>query len=406
MEQGFVGILEKLIAERGKESLLNRSNFKAILADYTRNEYKKESRFLLQALEAGVHKAINASKELRLCKKQQIRLLHEDYGLSENLAVDVVDTLALVLRGDTSVAEASNIGIKSSQPGIISQAVTGNTSTAKRSLNIKDMIHIPGGSFEMGRELGSHTAGDVTPVHKVTLSSFYIGMCPVTQEQYQAVMGSNPSHFSSDPASGEIQRRRPVEMVSWYEAIVFCNRLSVIESLSPAYQINGSTNPTSWGAAPASTLGWADPITAIWNTVQIVSGSTGYRLPTEAQWEYAAKGGNGSPCNFTYSGSNDPDAVAWYSDNSNEITHEVGLKCSNGLGLCDMSGNVYERCWDWSGGYSSVEQTDPLGASSGSLRVLRGGGWCNNAQFLRSAFRDSFYPWYRSDNIGFRLVRL
>jgi len=256
------------------------------------------------------------------------------------------------------------------------------------------MVQIPGGSFQMGQE------GVATPVHNVTLTSgFYMGKYEVTQEQWEAVMGNNPSYFSSNPASGEVQSKRPVEKVSWYDAIVFCNRLSMREGLSPAYRINGSTDPSEWGSVPTSN-------NSTWDAVQIVSGSTGYRLPTEAQWEYAAKGGNGSPGNYTYSGSNTIDNVAWYPSNSNNKTHEVGKKAPNGLGLYDMSGNVYEWCWDWYESYSSnAPQTDPQGASSGSYRVTRGGSWYYSAEYARSTYRNLVnYPYSRGNVIGFRVV--
>jgi len=262
-----------------------------------------------------------------------------------------------------------------------------------------EMVQIPGGSFEMGKELNTGSGySDVTPVHTVTLSAFKMGKYEVTQEKYQAVMGSNPSSFKSSPASGEVQGKRPVENVSWYDALVFCNKLSILEGLTPAYSISGSTDPSEWGSVPTSS-------DSTWNAVEIVSGSTGYRLPTEAQWEYAAKGGNDTPGNYTYSGSDTVGDVAWYQINSGNKTHEAGKKLPNGLGLYDMSGNVWEWCWDWSGSYSSSAQTDPQGASSGSNRVERGGSWYNSTGGVRSAYRADNNPYNRSDRIGFRLVR-
>jgi formylglycine-generating enzyme len=130
-----------------------------------------------------------------------------------------------------------------------------------------------------------------------------------------------------------------------------------------------------------------------------------YRLPTEAEWEYAAKGGNKDYMVFEYSGSNSAGAVAWYDENSGGNTHPVGMKASNSLGLYNMSGNVWEWCWDWYGSYVNGAQTDPRGASSGSFRVLRGGRWYDGAQYLRSADRGGSTPSRRSSDIGFRLVR-
>ncbi|MCL2444422.1 MAG: formylglycine-generating enzyme family protein, partial [Treponema sp.] len=264
------------------------------------------------------------------------------------------------------------------------------------------MVWIRDGSFELGRNLGTGGGSDITPVSTVSISGFWMGRYQVTQELYQSIMGNNPSYFnggSGDRATpaGEIQGRRPVDNVNWYDAILFCNRLSMAEGLSPAYRINGSTNPNNWGAVPTT---WNDT----WDAVQIVYGSNGYRLPTEAQWEYAAKGGNGSPGSFTYSGSNAPDTVAWYRENSGSRTHEVGKKAPNGLGIYDMSGNVVEWCWDWFGSYTSGTKTDPTGAS-GFFRVRRGGCWADSSGSVRSVYRDDIPPGNRSYYYGFRVSR-
>jgi len=278
-----------------------------------------------------------------------------------------------------------------------SYTINGSPKTVNIYYNYQrvDMVQIPGGSFEMGSDNGENNE---KPVHAVTLSSFYMGKYQVTQEQWAAVMGSNPSSFTSSPASGEVQGKRPVERVSWYDTLVFCNKLSMLEGLSPAYRISGSTDPADWGTVPTSS-------NSTWNAVEIVAGSNGYRLPTEAQWEYAARGGNGSLGNYTYSGSNSVDSVAWYWGNSDRKTHEVGKKAPNGLGLYDMSGNVWEWCWDWYGSYTSAAQMNPMGAAAGSFRVLRGGCWLDSASDARSSFRSYYYPSYGNYIVGFRLVR-
>jgi len=200
-------------------------------------------------------------------------------------------------------------------------------------------------------------------------------------------MGYNPSRFKNYADSPN----RPVENVTWYDAIEFCNKLSERERLQPVYTISGREPATGYPITSAT-------VTPDW-------GKNGYRLPTEAQWEYAAGGGNGSPGNYAYSGSNDVDTVAWYDGNSNRAPQVVGTKAPNGLGIYDMSGNVWEWCWDRDGGYSSEAQTDPKGASSGSDRVARGGSWDDSATDARSAARGSIDLYLSDNSLGFRLLR-
>ena len=252
----------------------------------------------------------------------------------------------------------------------------------------------------------------------VTLSSFWISPYEVTQEEFESVMTGNkngiepnPSSFTSNPADGEVQERRPVERVSWYDAIVYCNLLSMKEGLTPCYTIKSFTDPADWGTSPTSTdaKDYDD-----WKSVTCNFDADGYRLPTEAEWEYAARGGqvgiaDGS-WNNTYSGSNTPENVAWYSGNSDRKTHEVGKKQANALGIYDMSGNGYEWCWDWYGSSSSDYPSgteDPAGPDTGSYRVVRGGCWSYDASICAVSYRGSGSPppssWY-NDN-SFRLVR-
>jgi formylglycine-generating enzyme required for sulfatase activity len=186
-------------------------------------------------------------------------------------------------------------------------------------------------------------------------------------------MGNNPSDFKGD--------NLPVEAVSWYDAIEYCNKRSIREGLMPAYRGSG------------------DDITCAVK-------ASGYRLPTEAEWEYAARGGKlGEFLVYRYAGSNNVDSVGWYDGNSGNKTHPIGKKQPNDLGLYDMSGNVFEWCWDWYDDYPTSSQTDPMGASSGSFRVFRGGSWGNYGRLLRSAWRNINTPSERYFNIGFRLVR-
>ena len=217
-----------------------------------------------------------------------------------------------------------------------------------------DMVYVEGGSFDMGAttEQGGDAWDDEKPVHRVTLSDYYIGKCEVTQELWEAVMGSNPSWFKG--------AQNPVEFVSWEDCQRFIRRLN---------RLTGRT----------------------------------FRLPTDAEWEYAARGGNQSS-HYKYSGSGNIGNVAWYDDNSGSSTHAVGTKSPNELGIYDMSGNVWEWCSDWYGGYSAGAQTNPQGPSSGSDRVLRGGSWGYSARGCRVSDRSSRDPSDRSPNIGLRLA--
>jgi len=256
-------------------------------------------------------------------------------------------------------------------------------------LPIAGMEWIPAGTFTMGSPTSEPYRSSDETQHQVTISkSFYMGKYEVTQEQYQAVTGFNPSYFTSNPAAGEIQSRRPVENVTWYDAVEFCNKLSERESLTPTYTIT-SRSPTS-----------GYPITSA--TVTINWDANGYRLPTEAEWEYACRAGTTTAY---YTGNTINDNTGWYYSNSNSRTHEVGLKPPNELGLHDMHGNVWEWCWDWYGTYASGAQTDPRGAASGNYRVRRGGGWDSGADYLRSASRYGNNPYSGGSSIGFRVLR-
>ena len=211
-----------------------------------------------------------------------------------------------------------------------------------------DFVSVKGGTFQMG----SNDYSDEKPIHSVTLSSFNIGKYQVTQAQWKAVMGNNPSYFKGD--------KRPVEKVSWNDIQKFLQKLN---------KMTGHN----------------------------------YRLPTEAEWEYAAKGGE----NYKYSGSNNIDDVAWYDKNSGSGTHPVGQKSPNGYGLYDMSGNVWEWCQDVykSDFYSQSENsTNPIYAGSGSLRVIRGGSWDCYSEGCRSANRDGYTPSDSDYDVGFRLA--
>jgi formylglycine-generating enzyme required for sulfatase activity len=220
-------------------------------------------------------------------------------------------------------------------------------------LNI-EMVAVQGGTFTMGgtAEQGDDYYESEKPPHRVTVSDYYIGKYEVTQVQWMAVMGSNPSFFEGD--------NLPVEEVSWDDVQQFITKLNTMTGKL-------------------------------------------YRLPTEAEWEYAARGGNRSK-GYKYGGSNTVGNVAWYAENSGCTTHPVGKKSPNELGIYDMSGNVMEWCNDWYGAYDSNSQTDPKGPVSGSYRVIRGGSWSSYARLTRVSYRSNSTSVDRNSNLGFRLA--
>jgi len=252
------------------------------------------------------------------------------------------------------------------------------------------MNTLPGGTFSMGCIPGDPNCNVYTelPVRPVTLSTFQISETEVTQAQWQAVMGSNPSTF---PSCAQC----PVERVSWYDAAVFCNRLSEAQGLPPCYY----ADPGFTQVYGKSGGNWSLPNSGevYWNPA-----AKGYRLPTEAEWEYAARGG--STTNI-YSGSNNVEEVAWYYGNNSPYgTKPVKGKQPNGFGLYDMSGNVYEWAWDWYAFYPASAETNPTGPSGASNRVFRGGGWGNYAQDCRVSNRYDSAPSLRGSTLGFRLA--
>ncbi len=240
----------------------------------------------------------------------------------------------------------------SRQPGVTTGVGSpDSSSTVGTALSEPEMILVRGGTFQMGNNDGE---ADEKPVHSVTLSDFFIGKYEVTQKQWREIMGSNPSYFKNCDDC-------PVEQVSWEDIQKFLQKLNA--------KFPGRN----------------------------------YRLPSEAEWEYAARGGAQSK-GFEYAGSNDVARVAWYDDNSGSKTHPVGGKKSNELGIYDMSGNVYEWCADWYGDYTAAPQTNPKGVSTGSRRVLRGGSWDYFSLHCRVSYRNYYTPDYRYYSGGFRLA--
>lgn len=233
----------------------------------------------------------------------------------------------------------------------------------------ENMLFVEGGTFQMGDTSGDGYRNE-KPVHTVTISDFYVSRYLVTQKEWAALMGSNPSNFNGD--------NLPVESVSWLDAVSFCNKLSYVTGHQLCYVISGANVTCDFA-------------------------KNGFRLPTEAEWEFAARGGLGSK-GCRYAGGEDINELGWYSGNSSGMTHAVGHLQANELGLFDMTGDVWEWTWDVYSAYGPAAQNDPRGDVSGGERVLRGGSWNTAAGGARVSNRNRASPDFRDFTTGFRVV--
>ena len=300
----------------------------------------------------------HGSRQMQVTAKNYLPLMIKfaDYGVE---SVEKNRTYVLVL---------SQVGTSSNQTDVSStvssspvQRLTAPSTISKDVITIPvkdgiciEMVKVEGGTFMMGAtsEMKNPNSNE-KPVHQVTLTNDYnMGKYEVTQALWQAVMGSNPSEYKGD--------NLPVETVSWNDCQKFISKLNSLTGRM-------------------------------------------FRLPTEAEWEYAARGGKESR-GYQYSGSSNISDVAWYDENSGSKTHPVGTKQANELGIYDMTGNVWEWCSDWYSSYSSSSQTNPTGSDSGSARVSRGGGWFNDASYCRLSVRFYYTPDFRLDILGLRLA--
>ena len=280
--------------------------------------------------------------QIRLSKEVTVAVSNANDVMQDNVSASL-----------TSSSQSATTSSGSSSTSSVSSGSNEISVPVKNGISI-DMVKVEAGTFMMGATSEMQNPyDDEKPVHQVTLTNnYYMGKYEVTQSLWLAVMGSNPSKFKGDYL--------PVEMVSWDDCQEFIGKLNSMTGRK-------------------------------------------FRLPTEAEWEYAARGGKKSR-GYQYSGSSNISDVAWYDGNSGRKTRPVGTKQANELGIYDMSGNVYEWCQDWYGSYVSSPQTNPTGAVSGSRRVYRGGSWGSNARYCRSSFRHFDTPDNRSYYLGLRLV--
>ena len=287
-----------------------------------------------------------------------------------------------------------------------SDTYTYATKTASYTLTVTQAVTIPEGFVKV---LGATIKGDETwtPTSSVfvsgrslTIPDLYVCDHEVTRGEYKSLMGEDPSTASAydkdgNELTGDDVLNNPVNYVNWYAAIAYCNKLSVKEGLDCAYTVSGISDWENLAYSDIPTSG-----DSTWNAATCNFTANGYRLPTEAEWEWLARGGQ----NYTYAGSDTVGDVAWYTSNTKDTgSRDVKTKAANGYGLYDMSGNVWEWCWDWYGSISS--SSGASGASSGDGRVLRGGSWYYNANYCKVAFRSFSSPYNRFKIYGFRLVR-
>ncbi len=363
-----------------------------LLRDFC-GDCKKEIFSIVSALKEGVgNDLINSSKSktVKIAIGRLSSKMQSDLGMTEEVAIWSVESIAIAL-GVMSEKDATGIR----KPQVEQKASDTKTGVTYRQDSIgseiktpngDELIYVEGGIFVMGDTWGDGFYNE-KPTHKVELTyDFCVGKYPVTFEEYDRYCRESGATKPYDEGWG--RGRRPVIYVSWNNAIEYCNWLSEKEGLPIAYYGDGSLLDENRRKT--------EDITKV----------KGYRLLSEAEWEYTARGGKKS-MGYKYSGSNSPDSVAWYASNSGSKTHEVGQKKRNELGLYDMSGNVWEWCSDWwdISYYSKSPTTNPYNSTAGSGRVTRGGSWFSIAAGVRVAIRDSYSPTRTYNYIGFRICR-
>ncbi|MDR2518875.1 MAG: formylglycine-generating enzyme family protein [Spirochaetaceae bacterium] len=402
-------VLSRLIKDRGISILDNPKRCGAFLHDYAKGAFKREARIFLLSLEAGCHRALLKTTDRVKTSQRLIQKLQDDYGITAYYAQEAVSLLEKVIADRELTPEEKKaalekaaltggyraeyeLGLFFKRSGRFEEASRWLEAGAKHCIDLYEarvmadqpkpvpegLVKIPAGTFIMGSPEREWGRKDNEAEHEVQVGAFYLGRTPVTQKEYEAAAGVNPSAFKAQD--------NPVERVSWFDAVQYCNALSVNEGRKPAYRVEGEF--------------------VIWDR-----NAPGYRLPTEAEWEYACRGGSAAPFSAGAVFSTDQGNYNGnypYNSGAKGVYRgaptRVGSFPPNPLGLYDMHGNVWEWCWDWYGPYSREKQRDPAGAPSGSDRVCRGGSWSSLGNTLRSANRGLNIPSYRNPDLGFRVL--
>ena len=385
--------LIRIVEKHGRDILGEPKRVEGLLKDFCPEEPRGMIFAITQSLREGIaRELIDSSKRktVRIEMSRLIKKIQDNLGLKEDISIWAVESIAFALgiisEKASGVSRKASGQVNEKKPIETTEAGVNyyhNNRKNKITSNGDELVYVEGGSFVIGDTWGDG-ASDEKPTHRVEFTyDFYIGKYPVTFEEYDRFCKESSEKKPDDWNWG--RGRRPVISVSWFDAIKYCNWLSEKEKLTKAYDDDGNLLDKDGRVANGP------------------SRVVGYRLLTEAEWEYTARGGNKS-MGYKYAGSDTVGDVAWYGLNSRGQTWEVGEKGPNELGIHDMSGNVWEWCCDRYGNYSSSAQTNPY-SNSGSARVDRGGSWYNASKNLRVANRDKFSPAGAGNYLGFRICR-